>query len=128
MAFVVALSAVGWAQPQDTLDYEYFKTKVQPIFFAKRPGHARCVSCHASGTPLRLQPLAKGSTTWSEEDSRKNFDAVKRFVARSSYRVVPVDDEVVKSQQAIADRFAKLGLIPKPVNVSDIIWKWSPGS
>jgi sulfonate transport system substrate-binding protein len=57
-----------------------------------------------------------------------DIDAVKRFVARSNYRVVPVDDEVVRSQQAIADRFAKLGLIPKPVNVSDIIWKWSPGS
>jgi sulfonate transport system substrate-binding protein len=57
-----------------------------------------------------------------------DIDAVKRFVARSSYRVVPVDDEAVKSQQAIADRFAKLGLIPKPVNVPDIIWKWSPGS
>jgi len=54
--------------------------------------------------------------------------AVKRFVARSNYHVVPLDDEVVKSQQAIADRFTKLGLIPKPVNVSDIIWKWSPGS
>ena len=57
-----------------------------------------------------------------------DIDAVKRFVSRSSYRVVPVDDEAVKSQQAIADRFAKLGLIPKPVNVSDIVWKWSPGS
>ena len=57
-----------------------------------------------------------------------DIDAVKRFVSRSSYRVVPVDDETVKSQQAIADRFAKIGLIPKPVNVPDIIWKWSPGS
>jgi len=57
-----------------------------------------------------------------------DIDAVQRFVSRLSYRVVPVDDETVKSQQAIADRFAKLGLIPKPVNVSDGIWKWSPGS
>jgi hypothetical protein len=85
LAFVVGLSAIGQAQSADTsLDYEYFKTKVQPIFFAKRPGHARCVSCHASGTPLRLQPLAKGSATWSEEDSRKNFEAVKRFVLPGS--------------------------------------------
>src|SRR5436305_1467286 len=30
------------------LDYEFFKAKVQPIFLAKRPGHARCVACHAS--------------------------------------------------------------------------------
>jgi hypothetical protein len=80
----VLLVAVGQAQPQNTsLDYEYFKTKVQPIFVAKRPGHARCISCHGSGTPLRLQPLPKGSTAWSDEDSRKNFEAVARVAAGS---------------------------------------------
>jgi hypothetical protein len=85
LAFVALFSAAGYAQSADTaLNYEYFKTKIQPIFLAKRPGHARCVSCHASGTPLRLQPLAKGSTTWSEEDSRKNFEVVKRFVLPGS--------------------------------------------
>lgn len=57
-----------------------------------------------------------------------DIEAVKRFVARSNYRVVPLDDEVIRSQQVVADRFARLGLIPKPVNVSDIVWKWSPGS
>ena len=66
-----------------SLDFEYFKTKVQPIFLAKRPGHARCIACHASGTPLRLQPLSKGSTAWTEEESRKNFDAVTRVAAGS---------------------------------------------
>ena len=77
----VALVLAAWAaQPPagPSLDYEVFKTKVQPIFLAKRPGHARCVSCHSSGTPLRLQPLSPGSTTWNEEQSRKNFEAVKR--------------------------------------------------
>jgi hypothetical protein len=61
-----------------SLDFEYFRTKVQPIFIAKRPGHARCIACHGSGTPLRLQPLPPGSTSWNEEDSRKNFQAVQR--------------------------------------------------
>ena len=61
-----------------SLDYEVFKAKIQPIFLAKRPGHARCVSCHSSGTPLRLQPLSPGSTTWTDEESRKNFEAVRR--------------------------------------------------
>jgi len=84
IAVIALLAAAAQAQPQDTsLNYEYFKTKVQPIFLAKRPGHARCISCHASGTPLRLQPLAKGSTTWSDEDSRKNFEVVARFAAGS---------------------------------------------
>jgi len=66
------------AASAQTLDYEYFKTKVQPIFLAKRPGHARCISCHGSGTPLRLQALSPGSTTWNEQDSRKNFEAIQR--------------------------------------------------
>jgi sulfonate transport system substrate-binding protein len=57
-----------------------------------------------------------------------DIEAIRRFVDRSNYRVVPVDDEVIKSQQIVADRFARLGLIPKPVNVADIVWKWTPGS
>jgi sulfonate transport system substrate-binding protein len=56
------------------------------------------------------------------------IEAIRRFVDRSNFRVVPVDDGVIKSQQAVADRFARLGLIPKPVNVSDIVWKWTPAS
>src|ERR1700720_961002 len=71
----------------DTLDFEFFKTKVQPIFLAKRPGHARCVSCHGSSTApavFRLQPLAPGSTTWTDEQSRKNFEVVSALVAPGS--------------------------------------------
>ena len=40
-----------------TLDYEFFKNRVQPIFLQKRPGHARCIQCHETGQP-RLQALA----------------------------------------------------------------------
>jgi hypothetical protein len=72
------------ATPSSSLNYEFFKTKVQPIFLFKRPGHARCISCHGSGTPLRLQPLSPGSTTWNEEESRKNFEAIQR-VARPGF-------------------------------------------
>lgn len=57
-----------------------------------------------------------------------DIEAVRRFVDRSNYRVVPIDEEIIRSQQAVADRFAKLGLIPKQVDVSDIVWKWNPGS
>ena len=83
--------AVAWlgqppAPAKASLDYETFKTKVQPIFLAKRAGHARCISCHSSGTPLRLQPLSAGSSTWNEEESRKNFEAVKRVVIPGSLK------------------------------------------
>src|SRR6266446_8086555 len=65
------------------LDFEFFKTKVQPIFLAKRDGHTRCVSCHSRGTPMRLQALSPGATTWNEEQSQKNFQVVRpRVVPR----------------------------------------------
>jgi hypothetical protein len=87
IACVVTLGALfAWpaSQPaaaqttQTTLDYEYFKTKVEPIFLNKRPGHARCISCHGSGTPLRLQALDPGASTWTDEESRKNFQTIQR--------------------------------------------------
>jgi len=59
-----------------TLDFEFFRTKVQPILLAKREGHTRCVSCHSKGTPMRLQALSPGATTWNEEQSRRNFQVV----------------------------------------------------
>ena len=81
LAFVAGASA---QTPAPALDFEFFKTRVQPIFLAERPGHARCIACHGSGTPMRLQPLAAGRTTWTDEESRKNFDAVRRMVVAGS--------------------------------------------
>ncbi|MFN5014278.1 aliphatic sulfonate ABC transporter substrate-binding protein, partial [Bradyrhizobium sp.] len=57
-----------------------------------------------------------------------DIEAVRRFVDRSIYSVVPLDDDIIKSQQAVADRFARVGLIPKQVNVADIVWKWTPST
>jgi len=83
LAWMTMTMAVKAQQPASSpsLNYEYFKTKVQPIFLAKRPGHARCIACHGSGTPLRLQPPLPGTTNFTEEDSRKNFEVVQRVVA-----------------------------------------------
>jgi hypothetical protein len=75
-----ALFAAGQA-PTQSLDFEYYKTRVEPIFLKKRPGHARCVVCHAgSNNAFRLQPLPPGSTTWTEEQSRRNFESASRLV------------------------------------------------
>src|ERR1700730_98352 len=66
-----------------SLDYDYFKAKVQPIFVAKRTGRARCISCHVTptGAVFQLQKLAPGGTTCKEEQTRKNFEAVTQVVA-----------------------------------------------
>lgn len=67
--------------PGKILDFEYYRTRVEPILRAKRSGHARCIACHIDGTPLRLQPLQPDGT-WSAADSRKNYELmVQRVVA-----------------------------------------------
>lgn len=73
---------------QRSLDFEFFKTKVQPIFLAKRPGHARCVACHvgSQASGFRLQPIPRDRKNWNEEESRQNFEAVKRVVVPGDLR------------------------------------------
>lgn len=67
--------------PPPALDFEYYRTRVEPIFLKKRPSHARCVVCHAGSTnAFHLQPLAAGSTSWTVEQSRINFEVVSALV------------------------------------------------
>ena len=84
--FLAAAGTLSQAKGQQAassaaLDYEFFKTKVQPVFLAKRQGHARCVVCHTmNNAPLHLVQLSPGSTTWNEEQSRQNFQLVQKVV------------------------------------------------
>jgi len=42
---------------------------------------------------------------------------------RSAFRVGPITDDVTETQQGVADRFFKLGLIPRQIAVRDIVWR-----
>jgi YVTN family beta-propeller protein len=66
------------------LDYEFYKARVQPLFLEKREGHARCVTCHGGSATLRLQRLPEGATSWTEEQTRQNFEAAKAMVVPGS--------------------------------------------
>jgi len=64
------------------LDFEFFKTTVQPIFLKERPGHARCYGCHvASSRVFHLAALSSGLMDWTEEQSRQNFQSASQLVA-----------------------------------------------
>ena len=69
-----------------TLDFDFFKARIEPIFTTKRGSNARCISCHGSGTPMRLKPLPDGAATWSDADARANFDVIRA-------RVIPGDPD-----------------------------------
>lgn len=77
---ILAAIVASFASAQ-ALDFATYKAKVEPIFLKKREGHARCVVCHANaGNGFHLQPLDQGAATWTEEESRKNFESVSRLV------------------------------------------------
>lgn len=87
---LVLLGVLAACLNAQTPDYEYFKTRVQPIFLARRPGHARCYSCHSQGTPFRLQRLSTGASTWDEEQSRKNYNATAAMIDTGNVDASPL--------------------------------------
>ena len=90
------LTLSRWVDPPaPTLDFEVFRTQVQPVFLKRRPGKARCYSCHgregASGTrAMLLQPLSPGATMWNEEQSRQNFEVVSQKVTLGDISASPL--------------------------------------
>lgn len=43
--------------------------------------------------------------------------------SRSSFAVGPITEDIIATQQGVADRFFKLGLIPKQIAIRDIVWR-----
>src|SRR3974390_3282001 len=82
LAAALSLAGLGVATPKTpTLDYDFFKNTVEPIFLKKREGHTRCYVCHEdSNNAFRLEKLPAGAAFWTEEQSRKNFDVVSALV------------------------------------------------
>lgn len=79
------------------------------------------------------------ATTWADahrdevaaifaEATGVDLVAEQRSVARAEFTFGPLSDEVLSEQQAVADRFLRLGLIPAPVHVRDIVWPWKKNS
>jgi sulfonate transport system substrate-binding protein len=86
--------------------------------------------------PLLQQIIDVTSATagWAEahrDDVAKSLSAITSIpldiqtiaANRSSFVVGPITSDIVATQQGVADRFFKLGLIPKPVAVRDALWK-----
>ena len=81
IALAVFLSATSVSPAEVALDYNFYKSRVEPIFLKKRPTRGRCYVCHAeSNNAFRLQKLSPGSKSWSEEQSQSNFQTVAGLV------------------------------------------------
>jgi hypothetical protein len=84
MRWTIAAVLLSFAAsvPGQSLDYDYFKSQVEPIFITKRAGHTRCYVCHGdrSNNALRLEKLPSGASFWTEAQSRRNFEMASRLV------------------------------------------------
>ena len=57
-----------------------YRTRIEPIFLKQRAGGVSCYECHSVlTTRLKLEPLTAGSS-WTEEQSRRNFQAVSGVI------------------------------------------------
>lgn len=92
------------------------------------------VKKHPAALDIFLEELAK-LDQWADGNRRAvaeilapqvslDVDVVETATKRSTYQLIPaLSDEVIANQQAIADTFYELKLIPKKLNVADIVWK-----
>ena len=62
------------------------------------------------------------------EASGVPLEAQTRAVQRAEFGFGPMTDAVIAQQQAVADRFLKLGLIPAKIDVREIVWIWKPNA
>src|ERR1700687_5378201 len=78
----VALSnSLTPARTAPKLDYEFFKSRVEPVFLNNRPEHAPGYVCHVeSNNAFRLEKLTSGAHAWTEEQSRRNFEMASALV------------------------------------------------
>jgi hypothetical protein len=76
-AALIAPSAVS----AQSLDFEVYRTAVEPIFMLKRAGFTRCGVCHGgANNSFSLVRLPPGTSTYTDAQSRKNFEVVSKLV------------------------------------------------
>lgn len=107
--------------------------KVNTYFLANKD-FAKAHPDFVSTTIAALGDAAK----WADQNRDKVAEALHEVTGvpldaqtiaanRSRFGIFPITDEIVAGQQATADRFFKLGLIPKAVRISDAVWT-APGN
>ena len=81
LAALAASSSIAVVKEAPKLDYDFFKSRVEPVFLTKRADHARCYVCHAeSNNAFHLERLSPGAHEWTDEQSRRNFEMISILV------------------------------------------------
>jgi hypothetical protein len=61
------------------LDFEFFRSCVQPVFANPREGHIRCSNCHSGGI-IGFAPAPASGNAWSDQEAKRAFSVISRLV------------------------------------------------
>lgn len=67
------------AAAESALDFEFFRSCVQPVFATPREGHIRCSNCHSSGL-IGFALAPENGREWSDQEARRAFSTITRLV------------------------------------------------
>ncbi len=96
-------------------------------FAARHPAAVRTLLAELTRADALVQSQRKESAQLIADYSGLSLATVHLFLSRRpSAPTAPLTPAIVADQQRVADAFARLGLIPKPIRVADIVWH--PGS
>lgn len=80
LALIAALQSAATPATAPALDFQFYRMRIEPIFLKKRPGLVACYKCHSANNVRFLQRLPPGRTTFTAEESRRNFELVSLLV------------------------------------------------
>jgi len=122
------------AQLLPSLDFQTYRTRIEPIFLKIRQDGERCYDCHAAlATRLRLEPLSPESSSWTEEQSRRNFETVLKLVTpsdplKSRLLLHPLSQEAGGDPSHAGGKFWTSQDDPEWQMIADWVRKGSPSS
>jgi hypothetical protein len=64
IAMALLMASVAFAAD---LDFATYRSRVEPIFLKKRPGHARCITCH------EVNAITSGASIFAITSCRSKF-------------------------------------------------------
>lgn len=100
-SFLIGSRSFVTANPDITVKVVEELTRTTTWAAANRPDVARLVSA-GTGVP---------------------FEPISRVMQRYPFRIAAITEEHIRSQQAIADRFLRLGVIPGKISVATQMWR-----
>ncbi|MFY8093764.1 MAG: aliphatic sulfonate ABC transporter substrate-binding protein [Niveispirillum sp.] len=91
-------------------------------FAAKHPGLLSAALDALAADGLWAEQNRGAMAELMAKETGLPLDLMRDTVERADFAYTPITQDVVAAQQAVADRFHRLGVIPTPIKIADAAW------